>query len=72
MATNKPDYLYTIRQEREKWMLEEEKTFAAFIFNNEIMDISYGVIPYFYRKSESTWLGIVNSLKRIVLSGHGP
>lgn len=53
MATTKVDCLRKVREEREKWIVEEDKPFSEFIINNELMDICNGVIPYFYRTNHS-------------------
>lgn len=46
--------LALIRSEREQAILPEEQVFKNFIIENEIVDLSNGVIPYFFRKSNSS------------------
>ena len=50
------DYLANITSERKQTIMSDQKPYQDFIIENEISDICNGVIPYFYRSSQSNSL----------------
>lgn len=56
IALRKEDVIAKIREERKKTITEKEQPFAHFIIENELLDITNGIVPYFYRTNKNNHL----------------